>query len=76
MLTVVFLISLGNPSKDGQRFVDAVVSISAPYWSVRLSNFENAVQTPFECGLRTTNDARFCQTVMSGTIYFEYFELS
>ena len=52
--------SLENPSKDRQRFVDAVVLISAADWSKALLNFENIVQTPF---LRTSNDARFCQTV-------------
>ena len=44
-------ISLGNPSEDRQRFVDAVVLISAPDWSVKLSNFENLLDTPFEFGL-------------------------
>ena len=43
--------SLGNPSEDRQRFVDAVVLISAPDWSVKLSNFENLLDTPFEFGL-------------------------
>ena len=44
-------ISLGNPSEDRQRFVDAVVLISAPDWSVKLSNFENLLDTPFEFSL-------------------------
>ena len=43
--------SLGNPSEDRQRFVDAFVLISAPDWSVKLSNFENLLDTPFEFGL-------------------------
>ena len=32
--------SLGNPGNDRQRFVDAVVLISAPDWLVGLLNFE------------------------------------
>ena len=55
--------SLGNPSKDRQRFVDAIVLIYDSDWSKGLSNFENIVNTPFEFVLRTSNDARFCQTV-------------
>ena len=52
------LFSLGNPSKDCQRFVDAVVLISAPDWSVKLSNFENFTETPFEFGLRMLGFAK------------------
>ena len=52
------VISLRNPSKDSQRFVDAVVIISAPDWPVRLSNFDNVFDTPFEFGLRMSNNAR------------------
>ena len=37
--------SLGNPSKDRQRFVEAIVLID---WSKTLLNFTNVVQTPFE----------------------------
>ena len=55
--TVIFL---RNPSKDSQRFVDAVVIISAPDWPVRLSNFDNVFDTPFEFGLRMSNNARLC----------------
>ena len=40
--------SLGNPSKDSQRFVDAFVLITAPDWPNRLSNFENVVESQFE----------------------------
>ena len=54
--------SLGNLSKGHQQFVDAVVLISAPDWSERLSNHENVVVTRFECSLLTSNNARFCQT--------------
>ena len=54
--------SLGNPSKDRQEFVDAIILISALDWSKRLSDFENVVQVLFEFSLRTSNDARFCQT--------------
>ena len=50
--------SLGNPSKDRQRFVDAVVLISAPDWSVKLSHFENLLDTPFEFGLRMLGSAK------------------
>ena len=57
------LYSLGNPDKGRQRFVDATVSIYGSNWLKRLSNFENVVETPFEFGLRTSNDARFCQIV-------------
>ena len=64
-LQSIVQISLGDPSKDRQRFVDAVVLISAPDGSVRLPNFENVVETAFECGLRTLNDARLCQTEMN-----------
>ena len=42
------LLSLGNPSKDRQQLVDAIVLILAPDWSNRLSNFENFVETQFE----------------------------
>ena len=42
--------SPGSPSKDRQRFVDAVFLVSAPNWSVRLSKFENLFETPFEFG--------------------------
>ena len=51
-------ISLGNPSKDRQRFVDAVVLISCPHSSVNLSNFENLLETPYEFGLRMLGFAR------------------
>ena len=40
-----YLFSLGDASKDCQRFVDAIVLISAPDWSKRLLNFQNVVQT-------------------------------
>ena len=43
-----YMHSLGNPSKDRQRFVDAVVLIVAPDWSNRLSSFENVIETQFE----------------------------
>ena len=51
---------LGNSGKDRQRFVDAVVLISAPDWSVKLSNFENLLETPFEFGLRMLGFAKLC----------------
>ena len=54
------VICLRNPSKDSQRFVDAVVIISAPDWPVRLSNFDNVFDAPFEFGLRMSNNARLC----------------
>ena len=54
--------SLGNPSKDRQQFVDAIVLFYGSDWLKRLSNFENIVETPFEFGLRTSKDTRFCQT--------------
>ena len=57
--------SLGNPSKDRQRFVDADVLISAPDWSVKLPNFENLLETPFEFGLRMPGFAKLSQE--SGT---------
>ena len=58
------VISLGNPIKDRQRFVDTIVLISAADWPKQLSNLENVVQTPFgRIGLRTLNNAKFCQTV-------------
>ena len=50
--------SLGNPSKDRQRFVDAVVLISAPDRSVKLSNFENPLERPSEFGLRMLGFAK------------------
>ena len=53
---------LGNPSKDRQRSVDAIVLISASVWPKRLSNFKNLVETSFEFGFRMSNDATFCQT--------------
>ena len=52
--------SLGNPSKDRQRFVEAGFLISAPDWSVRLSNFEYVADTPFE--IRSSNVER-CQVL-------------
>ena len=54
--------SLGNPSKDRQRFVVAFVLILAPDWSKSLSNFEIVVETPSEFGLRMSNDgfAKLC----------------
>ena len=52
------MLSLGNPSKDRQRFVDAVVLISAPHWSAKLSNFENLLEMPFEFGLRMLGFAK------------------
>ena len=57
--------SLGNPSKDRQRFVDSIILISTPDWLKGLSNFENVVETPFEYGLRTSNNSRLCQTEYS-----------
>ena len=61
--TNMLIESLGNPSKDRQRFVDGIVLIVTPYWPKRLSNFENLFETPFEFGLQMSNNARFCQTV-------------
>ena len=58
------LYSLGNPSKDRQRFVDAVVLISAPDWSVKLSKFENLLETPFEFGLRMLSFAKLFTTCL------------
>ena len=52
------LYSLGNSSKDRQRFVDADVLISAPDWSVKLQNVENLLETPFEFGLRMPGFAK------------------
>ena len=57
-------LSLGNPRKDRQGFIDAGFLISASDWSVKLSNFENVADTPFEFGLQMSNDARFCQTAL------------
>ena len=37
--------------KDRQGFVDAIVLISVPDWSVKLLNFENVPETPFVFGL-------------------------
>ena len=54
--------SLGNPSKDRQRFVDGIILISTPDWFKGLSNLEIVAETPFEYGLRTSNSARLCQT--------------
>ena len=54
------IIQSGKSSRDLQRFVDPIVLISAPD---RLSNFKNFVEMPFKFGLRTSNDARFYQTV-------------
>ena len=53
----VSLCSPGNPSKDRQRFVDSVL-ISAPDWSIKLPNFENLLETPFEFGLRMPDFAK------------------
>ena len=49
--------SLGNHSKDRQRFVDAVILISAPDWSIKLSNFEK-LHSPFEFSLRMLGFAK------------------
>ena len=49
----VAVISLGNPSKDHQRFADAIVLISSPDWSQTISNFEIVVEILFEFGLRS-----------------------
>ena len=43
---------------DRQRFVDADVLISAPDWSVKLPNFENLLETPFEFGLQMPGFAK------------------
>ena len=74
------VISLANPSKDSQRFVDAVVIISAPDWPVGLSNFQNVFDTPFEFGLRMSNNARLCyklsikrQMVVTHTFFYVMF---
>ena len=37
---VQYRLSLRNPSKDRQPFVDAILLISAPDWSETLSNFK------------------------------------
>ena len=37
-----------NPSKSRQRFVEAVVLISASNWSEGMSNFEDFSETPLE----------------------------
>ena len=50
--------SLENPSKDRQRFIDDDVLISARDWSVKLSNFENLLETPFDFGLRMPGFAK------------------
>ena len=54
--------SLGNPSKDRQRFVGGIILISTPVWLKGLSNFESVAETTFEYGLLTSNNARLCQT--------------
>ena len=57
------LFSPGNPSKDRQQFVDAVVLlIFAPDWSVKLSNFQNLLETPLEFGLRMLGFAKLYLT--------------
>ena len=38
------LTSLGNPSKDCQRFVDAIVLAVAPDWSKMLLNFKKTLK--------------------------------
>ena len=65
-LAAFYEVSLGNPSKDRQRFVDSIVLISTPDWLKELSSFENVVETPFEYSLRTSNNARLCQTEVWG----------
>ena len=50
--------SIGNPIKDRQLFVDAVVLISAPDWSVKLLNFENLLEMPFKFSLRMLGFAK------------------
>ena len=47
-----------NPSKDRQRFVDAVVLILSPDWSVKLSNLEHLLETSFEFGPRMLGFAK------------------
>ena len=46
--------SLGNPDKDRQRFVDAIVLISTHDWPNKLQNVKDFVEMPFEFGLRTS----------------------
>ena len=58
------LSSLWNSSKDRQRFVDAVVLISTPDWSVKLSNFENLLETPLEFGLRMLGFAKLYPEIL------------
>ena len=45
-------VSVEHPSKDSQRFIEAIVLISPADWSKTVSNFENVVQTPFEPALK------------------------
>ena len=47
----MYLFSLGNPNKGAQRFVDAIVLISAADVSKTHSNCENVVHTPFESAI-------------------------
>ena len=55
--------SLGNPSKDRQRFVYAIVLISAADWSKMLPNFENVVQMPFESAFEHQTSLGFAQLI-------------
>ena len=47
-----FRLCLGNPSKERQRFVDTIISISTPDWSAGLSNFEYVVETQLKSVLQ------------------------
>ena len=55
--------SLGNRSKDRQRFVDAIVLISAADWSKTLSNFENVVFTAFESAFKHRTTLGFAKLI-------------
>ena len=50
LFTGAYCISLGNPSRDRQQFVHAIVLITAPDWSKGLSNVvKMRFESVFEC---------------------------
>ena len=63
-MKVSSVLSLGNPSKGRQWFVDAIVLISALDWSIRLSNFENVVETAFDSAFECRTMPSFAKLVL------------
>ena len=52
---------LGIPLGTEKFFVPDVNDEDAHDWSEKLPNFQNVIETPFDCGLQMSKDAGFAK---------------